>query len=210
MQSEESQLAVQLLDPKPGESVLDVCAGRGVKTGAIVQRGPSRVYALDDDASKLAMLAQEMVRIDGLLPEVVCTDGTRPYSVDVPELFDAVLVDAPCSGIGTIGRRADLRWAKSATDPVRLAPTQIAILRQAAAAVKPGGRLLYVTCSTDAREDEDVVRAFVAQHPDFRAAALQIAAPPGAIVAIDAFALSVPGIDGADGFFYAKLERSRR
>jgi len=211
MQSEESQLAVHLLDPRPGDTVLDVCAGRGVKTGAIVQRRPTSVHALDDDPTKLAVLAQEMVRIDGLMPEVVCADATRAYTtVNMPASFDAVLVDAPCSGIGTIGRRADLRWAKSSSDPVRLAPTQGAILRQAAASVKPGGRLLYVTCSTDAREDEDIIRTFVAQHPEFRVAALPIVAPVGAIISMDAFALTKPGIDGADGFFYAKLERSAR
>ena len=130
MQSEESQLAVHLLDPQPHESVLDVGAGRGVKTGAIAQRRPAALFAIDDDAMKLAALAQEMVRLNFGMVEPVRADATKPYPPAVPAAFDAVLLDAPCTGIGTIGRRADLRWAKSDADPQRLARTQIAILRQ--------------------------------------------------------------------------------
>ncbi len=207
MQSEESQLAVHLLDPQESESVLDVCAGRGVKTGAIAQRRPVALVALDDDAAKLAMLAHDMVRLNVSSLETLCADATRAYPQGMPAAFDAVLVDAPCSGIGTIGRRAELRWAKSQTDPSRLARTQAAILQQAASAVKPGGRLLYVTCSTDLREDEDVVNAFLAEHQDFAAAPISCDGPPGTQLSSGAFLLTIPGIDGADGFFYARLER---
>jgi 16S rRNA (cytosine967-C5)-methyltransferase len=210
MQSEESQLAVHLLDPRSEESVLDVCAGRGVKTGAIAQRRPAALYALDDDASKLAALAHEVIRLNIDSLETVQADATRPYPRDMPTAFDAVLVDAPCSGIGTIGRRADLRWAKSDDDPPRLARTQAAILEQAANVMRPGGRLLYVTCSTDEREDEDVVNAFIQRHPAFAPAPLAWKAPPGTDLRFGAYGLTIPGIDGADGFFYAKLERTPR
>ena len=205
MQSEESQLAVHLLDPKPGETVVDLCAGRGVKTGAIAQRDPGALFALDDDAGKLANLAQEMVRLQLDRVEVVRADATRALGVP---LADAVLVDAPCSGIGTIGRRADLRWAKSLADPARLAYAQAAILHSAAGALRSGGRLLYVTCSTDAREDEDVVRGFAAAHPDVRPVPLAPHAPLGALqVRDDGAVLSIPGIDGADGFFFALFRK---
>ncbi len=207
MQSEESQLAVQLLDPQPHERVLDVCAGRGVKTGMIAARRPAALIALDDDAQKLAALAQEMVRLNVDTVETVRADATKPYPEAAHAQVDAVLVDAPCSGIGTLGRRADLRWAKSDADPPRLARTQTAILRQAASAVQPGGRLLYVTCSTDRREDEAVVAQFLAAHPDFSPAELAFAAPPGSVLRQGDGVLTVPGIDGADGFFYAKLTR---
>jgi len=207
MQSEESQLAVQLLDPQPHERVLDVCAGRGVKTGAIAERRPAALYAFDDDAQKLAALAQEMVRLNQSAVETVRGDATKPYPPDVPMPVDAVLVDAPCSGIGTLGRRADLRWEKSETDPPRLARTQAAILRQAAAAVKPGGRLLYVTCSTDRREDEAIVEQFLSEQAGFVLGRLACPAPPGTLLRLGENILTIPGIDGADGFFYAKLER---
>lgn len=210
MQSEESQLAVHLLDPRSHESVLDVCAGRGVKTGAIAQRKPAALYALDDDTSKLAALANEMVRLGFEALETVHADATRPYPPQLPGEFDAVLVDAPCSGIGTIGRRAELRWAKSQADPARLARTQAAILERAASVVRPGGRLLYVTCSTDEREDEDVVNAFLQSQPEFAPVPLVWEAPTGVDLRFGAYGLTIPGIDGADGFFYAKLERSPR
>lgn len=207
MQSEESQLAVALLDPQPHEVILDVCAGRGVKTGALAQRRPAALYALDDDPLKLAGLAQEMVRLNFDAVETVQADATQPHPETVPAAVDAVLVDAPCSGIGTLGRRAELRWVKSETDPTRLARTQRAILGQAASAVKPGGRLLYVTCSTDAREDEYIVEEFLAAHPDWEASALTFRAPSNAVMHLGNYALTVPGVDGADGFFFAKLER---
>ena len=207
MQSEESQLAVALLDPQPREIILDVCAGRGVKTGSIAQRRPAALYALDDDPLKLAGLAQEMVRLNFDAVEIVNADATEPYPEPMPAAVDAVLVDAPCSGIGTLGRRAELRWAKSEADPPRLARTQRAILQQAAHAVKPGGRLLYVTCSTDAREDEQIVDEFLGANPNWRASNLGLHAPPEAVLRLDSYALTIPGIDGADGFFYAKLER---
>jgi 16S rRNA (cytosine967-C5)-methyltransferase len=207
MQSEESQLAVALLDPKPNEVILDVCAGRGVKTGSIAQRRPAALYALDDAPLKLAGLAQEMVRLNLDAVETVRADATKAYPDPVPEAVDAVLLDTPCSGIGTLGRRAELRWAKSETDPPRLARTQAAILQQAARAVRPGGRLLYVTCSTDAREDEQIVDEFLAANEQWRAGALEVHAPPGAVMRLGNYAMTVPGIDGADGFFYAKLEQ---
>ncbi|MBV8460126.1 MAG: 16S rRNA (cytosine(967)-C(5))-methyltransferase RsmB [Candidatus Eremiobacteraeota bacterium] len=210
MQSEESQLAVHLLDPRSNESVLDVCAGRGVKTGAIAQRRPAVLYALDDDASKLAALAHEIVRLNIGSLETVQADATRTYPSEVPAAFDAVLIDAPCSGIGTIGRRADLRWAKSENDPARLARTQAAILEHAAMTVRPGGRLLYVTCSTDEREDEDIVNEFLRTHGDFAPVPLAWKAPAGTDLRFGAYGLTIPGIDGADGFFYAKLERTPR
>jgi 16S rRNA (cytosine967-C5)-methyltransferase len=178
-----------------------------VKTGSIAQRRPAALYALDDDSLKLAGLAQEMVRLNFNDVETVKADATKPYPDPVPPTVDAVLVDAPCSGIGTLGRRAELRWAKSETDPPRLARTQRAILAQAARAVRVGGRLLYVTCSTDAREDEQIVDEFLASNTGWRASALDVHASSEAVVRLGHYALTVPGIDGADGFFYAKLER---
>lgn len=208
MQSEESQLAVHLLDPRSNETVLDVCAGRGVKTGAIAQRGPARLYALDDDATKLNALGYEMVRLGIDNVETVRLDATKTYPDPALNAVDAALVDAPCSGIGTLGRRAELRWVKADSDPARLARTQTPILARAAQVVRAGGRLLYVSCSTDAREDERIVDDFLSSHADWRAVQLEFDAPEGTVIRIGDYALTVPGIDGADGFFYAKLERA--
>lgn len=207
MQSEESQLAAHLLGPRPGEIVLDVCAGRGVKTGGFALRAPAKILALDDDVGKLALLQQDMVRLNEEHVEAIAVDATKPYVLDIPGGADSILVDAPCSGIGTLGRRAELRWVKNESDPARLARTQASILSQAATHAKSGGRLLYVTCSTDAREDETVVDEFLAAHAAWRPTTLPFAAPEDAFVRIGESVLTIPGIDGADGFFFALLKK---
>jgi 16S rRNA (cytosine967-C5)-methyltransferase len=208
MQSEESQLAVHLLAVSAGETVLDVCAGRGLKTGALAMHGPAKVFAVDDDLAKIAVLQQDMVRLREECVEAIIADAAKPYFAGPAEGVDAVLVDAPCSGIGTIGRRPDLRWKKSPDDPQRLSRVQTAILEQAAAHAKRGGRLLYVTCSTHPRENELVVKDFLAAHTHWRAWPVALTAPEGSVMRIGEFVQTIPGIDGADGFFYALLRKS--
>lgn len=216
VQSEESQLAVQLLQPGSSATIADVCAGRGVKAGAIGERlsAASRLFALDDDGAKLALLAAEFQRLGLKRPHIVRGDARQPYPASMPTDADAVLVDVPCSGIGTIGRRAELRWTKEAHDPQRLGHTQLAILDRAASIVREGGRLLYAVCSTAVAENEDVVGAFLARNPQWRSAPLALDGHstavdklPHTVKKLGDFALTVPGIDGADGFFYALLIR---
>jgi len=208
-QSEESQLAVHLLDPKPGEVVLDACCGRGVKTSMIADRlaGEGAVWALDDDERKLAAL-REMAQHKGWKNlRVVRADARETYTAQVPAAVDAVLVDAPCSGLGVLGRRPDARWRKREQDPARFARVQASIVRRAAERVRPGGRLLYVTCTTTQVEDEAIVDAYLAENPAWSAADLPLAPSPW-LRKIGKYALTVPGIDGGDGFFYAFLVRN--
>jgi 16S rRNA (cytosine967-C5)-methyltransferase len=207
-QSEESQLAVHLLDPKPGEVVLDACCGRGVKTSMIAARlgGDGTVWALDDDEEKLSALRDTVQRKGWQNVNVVRADARETYPPEVPAQVDAALVDAPCSGLGVLGRRPDARWRKREHDPARFARVQAAILRTAAQRVRPGGRLLYVTCTTPAEEDEAVVDSSLRENSQWSAAELPLAAS-SAVRKIGEFALTVPGIDGADGFFYALLKR---
>jgi 16S rRNA (cytosine967-C5)-methyltransferase len=206
VQSEESQFAVHVLDPREGERILDVCAGRGVKTAGIAARlrGHGSIVAVDDDNAKLSALADAATHFATPV-SIVCADARGEYAPH--ELADAALVDAPCSGLGIIGRRADARWRKDAHDPARFAPVQRLVLDRAAKHVRPGGRLLYVTCSISPIEDEDVVASFLQSHPQWRARTL--APPPGAsaVTQIGPHLLSEPGINGGDGFFYASLER---
>ncbi|MBC5806896.1 MAG: hypothetical protein DLM53_00970 [Candidatus Eremiobacter antarcticus] len=210
VQSEESQLACHLLDVKAGETVIDACAGRGVKTGALAQRltadSNSAIYAIDDDAKKLRLLALEMERLGVRGVRALQCDARRPFPPAVP-LADAALVDAPCTGIGIIGRHPELRWRKRPDDGVRLSATQLAILECAAERSAGNGRILYVTCSTDAREDEDVVRSFLARNEGWRSAPLQVPANSADMLPIGDFLLTLPGVDGADGFFFAQLVR---
>jgi len=123
--------------------------------------------------------------------------------VDVPPA-DAVLLDAPCSGLGILGRHPEARWRKSVDDPPRLASLQSELLESAAARVKPGGRLVYSVCSTDPREGRDVIEAFLAASPDFARAALPERYAP---FARGGDVLVPPGIEGRDGFFIALLAR---
>jgi 16S rRNA (cytosine967-C5)-methyltransferase len=198
---------VHVLDPKPGETVLDVCAGRGVKTGAIASRlrGSGMIIAIDDDPAKLQALESASAHFATRIT-AVRGDARNRYPDSVPRDADAVLVDAPCSGLGIIGRRADLRWRKRPGDPQRFARVQQAVLSRAAEHVRPGGRLLYVTCSFSPVEDEDVVRDFLQNHDSWRPVKLE--APHAAeIAASDSTLLTEPGTGGSDGFFYAMLER---
>jgi 16S rRNA (cytosine967-C5)-methyltransferase len=207
-QSEESQFAVHLLDPKPGEVVLDACCGRGVKTSMIAARlaGEGAVWALDDDELKLSALRDIVRRKEWQNVHVVRADAREAYPSEVPAQVDAALVDAPCSGLGVLGRRPDARWRKRENDPARFARVQAAILRTAAERVRPGGRLLYVTCTTPAEEDELVVDAFLNENSGWTATEVPLA-ESSAVRKIGKYALTVPGIDGADGFFYALLAR---
>lgn len=207
LQSEESQLAVHLLDPKPGETVIDVCAGRGVKTGAIADRmrGSGAIVALDDDAAKLESL-RAAAQLFATSVKAIRADVRASYPNAAPRDADAVLVDAPCSGLGIIGRRADARWRKRENDPQRFALVQRDVLARAADHVRVGGRMLYVTCSFSRVEDEDIVHDFLQAHPAWQLAELTAPAAPG-FRTIGSMLLTEPGADGADGFFYAMLER---
>ncbi len=211
LQSEESQFAVQLLAPQPGETILDVCAGRGVKTGGIAARmaGRGRIVAVDDDAVKLKALQTSAAHF--ATPVVVIrADARSAYAAGPDGGVDAALIDAPCSGLGIIGRRADARWRKDPNDPARFAAVQRDILARAASHVKPGGRLLYVTCSTHPLEDEEVIAAFLRSDGQWRARPLALPAPASSITPAGDGVMSEPGINGADGFFYAMLERAPR
>jgi len=210
-QSEESQLAVHLLDPRPGETVLDMCCGRGVKTMMIAgrMRGEGALWSIDDDERKLASLS-EMARARGFAEiHALRADARAELPAHVPDAVDAAIIDAPCSGLGIIGRRPEARWRKRESDPERFARVQAAVLRRTANHVRTGGRLLYVTCSTSPQEDEEVVDAFLAERPEWVAAPLPLL-PSDGVRKAGEYLLTVPGIDGSDGFFYALLLRRQK
>jgi 16S rRNA (cytosine967-C5)-methyltransferase len=203
VQDEGSQLAGALAGARPGEEVLDLCAGAGGKTLLLAAEvGPAgRVHAADPDASRLARLAVRSRR--AAASGIVTLHGpAAPAGL----LADRVLVDAPCSELGPLRRGPDLRWR---LDPAALAPLpalQLGILSRAAAHVRPGGTLAYVTCTFRREEDEDVALAFETAHPGFDRAEPAAALPAGARTP-EGFVRLLPHLHGTDGFFVATWRR---
>ena len=211
VQDEGSQLLSWLLAPRRGEMVADYCAGAGGKTLAIamLMRGSGRVYAMDVSTKRLAALAPRAARAGITNVHTIALSGDHDARVKrLAGKLDRVLVDAPCSGFGTLRRNPDLKWrhAQGAID--ELAQKQSRILESAATLVKPGGRLVYATCSILRAENEAVAQEFLAKHPQFSAlsctellAAQRIPLDAGAQLRL------WPHLHGTDGFFAAAFER---
>ncbi|MCU4178848.1 RsmB/NOP family class I SAM-dependent RNA methyltransferase [Bosea sp. BH3] len=180
VQDAAAALPVKLLAPKPGERIVDLCAAPGGKTAQIAVAGAS-VTALDRSAPRLRRLKANLARL-GLTAEVVTGDATNWKA----EPFDAVLLDAPCSATGTIRRHPDVAWSKTDEDRDRLAALQERLLDAAAALTKPGGRLVYCTCSLEPQEGEAQIAAFLERNPQFRREPAQAAEIGGLAEAIDA------------------------
>jgi 16S rRNA (cytosine967-C5)-methyltransferase len=202
LQSEAAGMPVDLLAPHANERVIEYCAGRGNKSVQIAARmgDTGTVYCVEIDARKTGTLAETLERTGVTCAAVVQGDARQ---VDVPEV-DAVLLDAPCSGLGIIGRHPEARWRKSPEDGARLATLQRELLATAATRVKTGGRFVYSVCSIDPREGSELVEAFLAEREDFARAPLPeryLELQHGGDVLVP------PGIDGRDGFYIASLLR---
>ena len=210
IQDEGSQLVALLVDAKPGDRVVDFCAGAGGKTLAIAaqMQNKGHVIACDVNQARLKRGA-ERIRRAGLhnVETRVLTSETDQWVKRHKGGFDRILVDAPCSGTGTWRRNPDARWRAPDLGLNGLLALQARILASAARLVKPGGRLVYATCSFLSEENEDQVSAFLAAHPAFRLVPLRKAAPLLAdAVHSDNLRLS-PARHETDGFFAAVLQR---
>ncbi|MBX3602677.1 MAG: RsmB/NOP family class I SAM-dependent RNA methyltransferase [Rubrivivax sp.] len=216
VQDEGSQLLALLTDPKRGEMVVDFCAGAGGKTLALgaAMRNTGRLYAFDVSGHRLAALKPRLARsgLANVHPAQIAHERDERIK-RLAGKIDRVLVDAPCSGLGTLRRNPDLKWRQSPASVAELQVKQQAILASAARLVKPGGRLVYATCSLLAAENEQVVAAFdAAQGADFQplpAADLLAAArvaDPAPLVA-GPFLRLWPHRHGTDGFFAAVWQR---
>ena len=211
VQDEASQLVVSLLDPQPGDRVLDACAAPGGKATAIAERvgAQGSVLAIDRNERRLDLVrrAARRLRLDNLACKAA--DAARPLSVGLAaQGFDRVLVDAPCSGLGALRRNPDARWRIHPADPARLAETQRALLRHTAAALRPGGVLVYSTCTLLPEENEAVVEAFLRESDAF-ALSSPAAAPAELRELQDERGLlhTLPHRHDCDGFFAARIER---
>jgi 16S rRNA (cytosine967-C5)-methyltransferase len=159
-----------LVDAKRGQTVVDFCAGAGGKTLAMAaaMRDSGQIYAVDISSARLARLRPRLVRagVSNIQPFAI-DDEADPKLKRLGGRADRVLVDAPCSGTGTLRRNPDIKWRQSEASVRELVAKQGRILRAAAKLLKPGGRLVYATCSLLKAENEGVVSAFLAEHPNF-------------------------------------------
>ncbi len=217
VQDEGSQLAALMATPGPREQVLDLCAGAGGKTLAFAaaMQNTGQIYAYDDDRVRLRPILERLKRA-GARNVQVLDAGDQDALARLGARFDLVFVDAPCTGTGSWRRRPDAKWRLKPQALAQRIVEQRAILETAAAHVKPGGRLVYVTCSVLAEENTDRVGQFLAAHPDFEAvpwrgvweriagpATLQIESADGATASL----LLTPSRHETDGFFIAVMQR---
>jgi 16S rRNA (cytosine967-C5)-methyltransferase len=212
LQDEASQLVATMVPTRPGDRVLDACASPGGKTTAIAAGMDDRglIVASDVRPRRIALLRETLRRSGARCVRVTQADFTRPAPFE--PVFDAVLLDAPCSGLGTLRRDPDVKWRRVEADLAVLAAAELTMLRHAADTVRPGGWLVYATCSSEPEENEEVVRQFLAERPDY----VPAPAPPGvtrtpgdAPSPVDAAGhlRTYPHIHGLEAFFAALLQR---
>ena len=210
VQDEASQLIARLLAPRSGERVLDLCAGSGGKTThlAALMENDGEIVAADNQRAKLAALESTARQWGASVVRTAPVDATDPDGTARLGTFDRVLVDAPCSGLGTLRRNPEIRWHLTERKLAEMPPLQGRILANAAACVRPGGILLYSTCSVMPEENDGVVAAFLEAHPDFSPQSPPAEVPAGTVDA-EGFFRTFPHRHGTDGFFGALLVRQR-
>ena len=201
IQSLGSQQAVRALALEPGESVLEACAGMGTKTVQIAEslarRG--RVLAIDQSAQRLESLTEQRDRANLDEPELALEIrelelGRGPIAGLEPASFDALLLDAPCTGLGDLARHPELRWTAQAENVAACAELQLALLDQLAPYVRPGGRLVYAVCSLEPQEGPELIEAFMAR-------------PEAAEFEVEEVQAWTPEAHACDGFWLARLAR---
>ena len=205
-QSRAAMAVARVVDPQPGEQVLDLCAAPGGKTThlAALMRDEGRVVAVEHHPGRADALRRTAARMGASCVEVRTADAAEPQEGG----FDRVLVDPPCSDLGTLAARPDVRWRKDAEMPESLAATQAAILDAGAEALNGGGVLVYSTCTISPAENERLIAAFLERRDDFGVDELPSDLPVWDHPSVPGFLQTLPHRDGTDGFFIARLRRS--
>jgi 16S rRNA (cytosine967-C5)-methyltransferase len=211
VQDEGSQVLAQLLGARRGEMVVDFCAGAGGKTLAIgaIMRNTGRLYAFDVSEKRLTKLKPRLARsgLSNVHPVVIAHERDAKVK-RLAGKIDRVLVDAPCSGMGTLRRNPDVKWRQQAEGIAELTEKQASILDGAARLVKFGGRLVYATCSLLDEENDGIVQGFLASHPDFELVPMhKVLAEQRIPLDMGDYLKMLPHKHGTDGFFAAVLER---
>lgn len=195
LQDEASQLVAQLLDVQPGDRVLDLCAAPGGKTTLSADHSGDKalIVAADRSAARITTITMTAALHQLNCIKPILLDGLHQLPFQ-PASFDRILVDAPCSGTGTLRRNPEIRWRLTNDDILNFATAQKQFLTNAALVLKPGGRLVYSTCSVERDENEQVIESFLSTHPDFT---------------VLNSTRTWPHHEGSDGFFMALLEHRR-
>lgn len=195
IQDEASQLVGSFAAAEPGERVADVCASPGGKTLAMAaaMNGRGRIVAADVRGRRVELLRRTIARAGATNVSVVQADAAR--SLPFLPVFDRVLLDAPCSGLGTVRRDPDIKWRRQEADLKTLAATQVTMLGRAAEVLAPGARLVYATCSSEPEENDEVVTGFLARYPQFRLTGEPLR--------------TLPFRDGLEAFFAAMLVKTK-
>ncbi|GHA62199.1 ribosomal RNA small subunit methyltransferase B [Photobacterium aphoticum] len=199
VQDAAAQLSVEYLQPQAGELILDCCAAPGGKTAHIMERQPdTRVVAIDCDDHRLKRVHENLQRLK-LTAQVMCADARYPEQWWQGEQFDRILLDAPCSATGVIRRHPDIKWLRRADDIAALAELQAEIVDAMWQQLKPGGTMVYATCSITPQENRDQVSAFLRRTADATLMGSELDNPGRQIL---------PGEQDMDGFYYAVMKKS--
>jgi 16S rRNA (cytosine967-C5)-methyltransferase len=213
VQDEAAQAVGYLLAPKPGQTVLDACAGLGGKTAhiAALMENSGRITAMDRDGRKLEKLDKEMQRLGITIVSPQTIDLEIGNTSKNPEQFDRILLDAPCSGLGVIRRNPDAKWTRRPQDIDRCARTQLQLLENIAPRLKPGGVLVYAVCSTEPEETHGVINSFLNKQANFAIDENSSELPPALIPLLDerGWLKTTPHRHGTDGFFAIRLRHRK-
>ncbi len=214
IQDESSMLVAHLLNPVPGETIIDLCAAPGGKSThmAELMQNKGKIISVDDYDHKIKLINENAKRLQLSCIEARLGDA-RNFELSNNDVVDAVLVDAPCTGTGVLRRRVDARYRRKPEDISKLVEIQREILHQAVKLVRPGGRLIYSTCTLEPEEDQEQVQWFLENHPEFELADYRSYLPKEvekyAINSAEKWLTILPIPNGGDGFFMCRLEKTR-
>ncbi|MGD2272563.1 MAG: 16S rRNA (cytosine(967)-C(5))-methyltransferase RsmB [Desulfobacterales bacterium] len=213
VQDEAAQLVALFLNPQPGETILDACAGLGGKTGHIAQlmNNNGTIVALDKNKEKLSRLHLQMHRMAVSIVTTVTHDLNTPLEGYNRGHFDRILLDAPCSGLGVIRRNPDIKWNTAEKQLTRHGSRQLEFLDKLSHLVKPSGLLVYAVCSNETEENEDVTNNFLRRHPEFALDPLagRLSSKASELIDDKGYLKTSPYPYKMDGFFGARFKRIR-
>jgi 16S rRNA (cytosine967-C5)-methyltransferase len=211
VQDEAAQLVTGLLNPQPGERIMDACSGQGGKTGHIAQtmENRGRIVAVDWNEDKLSKLNKEMDRLGVSNVTGMKCDLSRPLENEFADAFHRILLDAPCSGLGVLRRNPEAKWRVLETDLKRYRNTQLQMLHHLCRCVRPSGVLVYAVCSMEPEENEDVIDRFLKEHSNFALRQIhpEISEQGNSLLDKRGYLKTSPGMHPMDGFFGACLQR---